>query len=139
MLNNNRVLGIDYGLIRSGISITDPNQNYAIGLSCIKTKKIINYLKKIIKEQKITIIVIGLPKKMNNKNQRLTYKVFIFKKKILKIFPNLIIDFIDERYTSKISRYYLNIIKYPKSKIKDEVNIMSAILILQSYLKIKKL
>ncbi|WGH24749.1 MAG: Holliday junction resolvase RuvX [Candidatus Shikimatogenerans bostrichidophilus] len=135
----NKLLGIDYGKKRCGISITDNFKKLAIGLICINTNNLINFLKVIIVKENINIIVLGLPKKKNNKDQFITKEIRSLKNKILNIFPKLIIDFVDERYTSNISKYYLNEIKFPKNKIKEETNIMSAILILQSYLKINNL
>ncbi|WGH24566.1 MAG: Holliday junction resolvase RuvX [Candidatus Shikimatogenerans bostrichidophilus] len=135
----NKLLGIDYGSKRCGISITDNNQKVALGLACIKTENLINYLINIINKENINIIVLGLPKKNNNKDLFITKVIRNLKNVLLNIFPKLIIDFIDERYTSNISRYYLNLIKYPKNKIKEETNIMSAIIILQNYLKINKI
>ncbi|WGH24934.1 MAG: Holliday junction resolvase RuvX [Candidatus Shikimatogenerans bostrichidophilus] len=134
-----RILSIDYGLKKSGISITDYFKHYAIAHSCIKTKNLLKNLKEIINKEKIDVIVLGLPKKLNNKNQLLTNKVYKLQQILLKKYPKLIVDLIDERYTSKLALYYLNLIKYPKSKIKDQIHIMSAILILQSYLKNKKI
>ncbi|MDH3004354.1 MAG: Holliday junction resolvase RuvX [Candidatus Shikimatogenerans sp. JK-2022] len=133
-----KILSIDYGIKRCGLSITNNSNDLAIGLSCVKTNEIFNYLDLIIKKENVHIIVLGYPKKLNNKNQYITNMVLKFKKLIIKLYPNLIIDLIDERYTSKIAKLYLNSISMSKKYLKEKINILSSTLILQSYLKINK-
>ncbi|MDH3005032.1 MAG: Holliday junction resolvase RuvX, partial [Candidatus Shikimatogenerans sp. JK-2022] len=128
MIKYSKILCIDYGSKRCGVSITDNQKVLALGLACIKTKNLINFLNIIIKKENIYLIVLGYPIKLNNKYQNITNKVLNFKKKLLKLYPKIIIDYIDERYTSKLARYYLYKIKTKKKYIKTQEHIMSAIL-----------
>ncbi|MDH3004471.1 MAG: Holliday junction resolvase RuvX [Candidatus Shikimatogenerans sp. JK-2022] len=133
MIKKKKILSIDYGIKRCGLSITNNNNNLAIGLYCIKTKKIFNFLEIIIKKENIYIIVLGYT---TNNNNKINKDIFNFKKKLLILYPNLIIDLINERYTSKIAKYYLMNISKSKKYLKKQINILSSTLILQSYLKI---
>ena len=56
-----RILGIDYGLKRTGLAISDPLGIIASPLETIKTKNLLNYLLDLNNEEKISILVIGLP------------------------------------------------------------------------------
>ncbi|MDH3004705.1 MAG: Holliday junction resolvase RuvX [Candidatus Shikimatogenerans sp. JK-2022] len=132
-----KIISIDYGLKLSGISITNNENSLALGLKCLKTDKIFFFLKNIIKKEYIKIIVIGFPIKLNNKYQNITKKVLSFKKKLLILFPEILVELIDERYTSKIANTYIKNMNFKKKK-KEKKNIISSILILQTYLNLKK-
>ena len=135
-----QILGLDYGKKRCGISITDELQLIASPLSTIKTNELIDFLSDIISKNKISILVIGQPKKNDNTLFDLENSIISEIKKIKTIFPKLKIEREDERFTSKLSRIYINDFTN-KKKIKfDKKNLdkISASLILESYLKRNK-
>ena len=103
-----KILGLDYGKKRCGISITDDLRLIASPLDTINTNEIINYLVEIIARENISILVIGEPK--NNKNNFFEIEESIKKliKKIKLNIPDLIIEREDERFTSKLSKIYIN-------------------------------
>tara|TARA_B100000945_G_scaffold292612_1_gene267985 strand:- start:428 stop:841 length:414 start_codon:yes stop_codon:yes gene_type:complete len=135
-----KILGLDYGIKRCGISITDELQIIASPLETIHTNQLLNYLEEILKKENISILVIGEPK--NNKNNFFEIEESI-KNLIRKIkfkMPDLIIEREDERFTSKLSRIYINqATKKRKVKIdKKNLDKISASLILESFLKRNK-
>ena len=135
-----KILGLDYGIKRCGISITDELQIIASPLETIHTNQLLNYLEEILKKENISILVIGEPK--NNKNNFFEIEESI-KNLIRKIkfkMPDLIIEREDERFTSKLSRIYINqSTKKRKVKIdKKNLDKISASLILESFLKRNK-
>ena len=79
-----KILGLDYGKKRCGISISDELQIIASPLTTIDTKKLIDFLKEIIVEESISTIVIGLPK--NNRNIFELEKTIIDEIKKLRFF-----------------------------------------------------
>ena len=135
-----KILGLDYGEKRCGISITDDLRLIASPLATINTKELINYLVEIIARENISILVIGEPK--NNKNNFFEIEESIkkFIKKIKLNIPDLIIEREDERFTSKLSRIYINqVTKKRKLRIdKRNLDKVSASLILESFLKRNK-
>ena len=135
-----KILGLDYGKKRCGISISDDLRLIASPLDTINTNEIINYLVEIIARENISILVIGEPK--NNKNNFFEIEESIKKliKKIKLNIPNLIIEREDERFTSKLSKIYINqITKKRKLRInKRNLDKVSASLILESFLKRNK-
>ncbi|WP_185877105.1 Holliday junction resolvase RuvX [Blattabacterium cuenoti] len=132
-----KILGIDYGKVITGLSITDNKQIFAFGLDSIRTKKLMNFLESFLDYEKIDKIVIGLPKKLNDKEETLIEKdIQIFINKFSIKYPRIIIERLDERFTSKIA---FNVMiesglrkKRRKKVILDKI---SATIILQSYLK----
>ena len=135
-----KILGLDYGKKRCGISITDDLRLIASPLDTINTNEIINYLVEIIARENISILVIGEPK--NNKNNFFEIEESIKKliKKIKLNIPDLIIEREDERFTSKLSKIYINqVTKKRKLRIdKRNLDKISASLILESFLKRNK-
>ena len=135
-----KILGLDYGEKRCGISITDDLRLIASPLATINTKELINYLVEIIARENISILVIGEPK--NNKNNFFEIEESIkkFIKKIKLNIPDLIIEREDERFTSKLSKIYINqVTKKRKLRIdKRNLDKVSASLILESFLKRNK-
>ena len=103
-----QILGLDYGKKRCGISITDELQLIASPLSTIKTNELIDFLSDIISKNKISILVIGQPKKNDNTFFDLENSIISEIKKIKTIFPKLKIEREDERSTAKLSRIYIN-------------------------------
>ena len=135
-----KILGLDYGIKRCGISITDELQIIASPLETIHTNQLLNYLEQIKKKENISILVIGEPK--NNKNNFFEIEESI-KNLIRKIkfkMPDLIIEREDERFTSKLSRIYINqATKKRKVKIdKKKLYKIIASINLESFLKRNK-
>ena len=138
MLNNlkTKYLGIDYGKKKTGISISDQNKIISFPLETIQTKNIIPYLKEIIVKEKIEKIIIGKPLKLNNEIHDIEIEIKDLIKSIKSFNSAIEINRIDERYTSKLSKVYLNQFesKQKKRRNKSIIDKISASLILESYL-----
>ncbi|AEU09475.1 Holliday junction resolvase RuvX [Blattabacterium sp. (Cryptocercus punctulatus) str. Cpu] len=132
-----KILGIDYGKRITGLSISDISQVFSFGLKSIPTKKLMDFLDIFIVTEKIEKIVIGLPKTLKNKNFLIEKYIQKFIFKFHKKYPKILIDRLDERFTSKIA-FYTMIELGIKKKKKNILNKISATLILQSYLSKKK-
>lgn len=64
-----RILGIDYGQKRIGVAISDPLGITAQGLPTVQYTNIQEIFQKIstlVREKAVEVIVVGLPKHMNN-------------------------------------------------------------------------
>jgi len=138
LLNNlkTKYLGIDYGKKKTGISISDQNKIISFPLETIQTKNIIPYLKEIIVKEKIEKIIIGKPLKLNNEIHDIEIEIKDLIKSIKSFNSEIEINRIDERYTSKLSKVYLNQFesKQKKRRNKSIIDKISASLILESYL-----
>ncbi|WP_317168654.1 Holliday junction resolvase RuvX [Blattabacterium cuenoti] len=136
-----KILGIDYGKVITGVSITDSKQIFAFGINSVLTKNLMTFLDTLMTKNQIEIIVIGLPKTLKNKIfsiEKLIQK-FIFK--FLTKYPNIMIERVDERFTSKIAFQAMKDLgfKNKHNKKQDILHQISATIILQSYLsKMKK-
>jgi putative Holliday junction resolvase len=94
------------------------------------------YLEGLIPNEKIEKVIIGKPLKLNNQVHELENDIIKFIKSLKSIFPNIIIERVDERYTSKISNLIIRQsgIKQKSRMNKSIIDKISASLILESYL-----
>lgn len=131
-----KYIGIDYGKKRTGISISDFNKVISFPLDTVETKNLIFYLKDLIVNEKIEKVVIGKPLKLNNELHELEIDIIQLIKSIKSIFPQIIIERIDERFTSKISTLIIRQsgINRKSRMNKSIIDKISASLILESYL-----
>jgi putative Holliday junction resolvase len=131
-----RLLGIDFGLKRTGIAISDENNIIASGLTTVATKDLMDFLKKIIPEKNIGTIVLGEPKRLNLEDSHSTANVRLFKDALEKEFSTLKIVLMDERFTSKMAMQSLIMggVSKKKRQNKELIDEVSATIILQGYM-----
>ena len=132
----NRVLSIDYGEKRIGLAISDLLKIIAKPFETIiytNDKDLINSLLKIIKEQKINQVVVGLPLTFKGEHSEQTKKVLVFID-LLKNELNVPIVSYDERLSSVSAKKSLITQGVKTGYSKSEVDKTAAAIFLQSYL-----
>ena len=134
-----RILAIDYGLKRTGIAITDELQIIASGLTTVNTKDLLDFLKDYTSKEDVELFLVGEPKQMNNVASESEALILPFITKLEKLFPEIPIKRVDERFTSKMAFQTMidSGLKKNQRKNKALVDEISATLILQSYLYAK--
>ena len=132
-----RILAIDYGRKRVGIAVTDPLQIIANGLTTVNTKEIYDFIANYFKKEDVECVVIGYPKQMNNQASDSVRYINPFIGRLRKIYPDLQIKLVDERFTSKIAHQTMLDagLKKKARQNKELVDTISATIILQSYLE----
>ena len=84
-----RLIGIDYGKRRTGISVSDPLRIFASALDTVDTPKLIDFLKNYAKEETIIRFVVGYPVNMDGKPSEAAADVEAFLKTLSKEFPGI--------------------------------------------------
>ena len=137
-----RTLGIDYGDARVGLAITDPLGYTAQGFETIhhqgNDKIVLKRLEEILNQYEIDTIAIGMP--INMKGIK-TERAEVTEKFIHKLqckFNKVKIVRIDERLTTVEAHKTMNFLNINKYKKRDIVDTISAVYILESYMKINK-
>jgi len=135
-----KYIGIDYGLKRTGVSISDYNKVISFPLDTIDTSILIKFLEDLIPNENIEKVIIGKPLNLNNQLHELENDILQFIELLQSIFPKITIERIDERYTSKISSFIIRQSGVnKKSRMnKSIIDKISASLILESYLIMNK-
>ena len=131
-----KCLGIDFGLKRTGLSISDEFNKIAFPLKTVKSDSIINEIQDINNTETIEKIIIGKPYDLKGNLSVIETNILSLIELLNTKFPNILVDRIDERFTSKIAKQ--TILKSGmgkrKRRNKDNIDKVSATLILQSYL-----
>ena len=132
-----RILAIDYGGKRTGIAITDPLKIIATGLTTIESKELIPFLKKYFADEAVELIIIGEPKNWDESDTHGTPLVKQAIKRLEKEFPDMPIEKVDERYTSKMAKDAMLEMGMKKKdrRVKGNVDVIAATIILQQYLE----
>ncbi|PWJ44515.1 Holliday junction resolvase RuvX [Sediminitomix flava] len=133
-----RIVGIDYGLKRTGLAATDPMQIIASAIETVPTENLIDYLKKYLEQEPVDAFVLGHPKNLDNTATDSTSAVMDFKVKLEQTF-NLPVHLEDERYTSKMAMDAMirGGMKKKDRRQKGNLDKLSAVIILQSYMESK--
>lgn len=133
-----RILAIDYGLKRVGIAVTDPLKIIANSLATIETSMLMSFLSDYFSKEQVECIVVGLPKQMNNQPSESMKYIEVFVNKFRVSFPNIPVEYMDERFTSKIAVQAMvqGGVKKMDRRNKALIDSVSATIILQSYLEL---
>lgn len=131
-----RILALDYGSKRTGIAVTDELQMIASGLTTVPTENLLTFLKKYFSEEKVELVLLGEPKQMDNTASLSEGKIQEFLKEFTKVFPEMKLERVDERFTSKMAFQSMidSGLKKKQRQNKALVDEISATIILQSYL-----
>ncbi len=132
-----RILAIDYGRKRTGIAVTDPLGIIANGLTTTASHETIAFLKNYFEKEQVEKIILGLPKQVNNTDSENASFVKAFRAKLKKAFPGIPIEYMDERFTSKIAFQTMIDAGLGKKARQNKalIDTISATLILQTYLE----
>ncbi len=131
-----RLLAIDYGKKRTGLAVSDPLQIIANGLTTVNTPELIPFLKKYFQEESVEKVLIGLPKSLRNDDTHATPLVEAFMKVFQTTFPDMPLQTLDERFTSKMAFQTMidSGLKKKDRQNKSLVDEISAVILLQGYM-----
>lgn len=135
-----RILAIDYGKKRVGLAVTDPLQMIATRLTTVATHTLWNFLKEYFQKEKVDTVIVGYPKQLNNQASEAVIYINPFLKKFQLQYPDIQLEIIDERFTSKMAFQTMidGGVKKQKRRDKAMVDTISATIILQNYLEQKR-
>ena len=134
-----KILGLDVGSKTVGIAISDLMGWTAQGLDTLRINEEqedlgIDQLVKIIKDNQVGTVVIGLPKNMNNSIGFRGEASIKYKEKLQESVPSIDIVMWDERLSTMAAERYLLEADVSRQKRKKVIDKMAAVFILQGYL-----
>jgi len=132
-----RILAIDYGQKRAGVAVTDILQLSANGLTTVPAARIFDFLTDYFAKETVDVVVVGLPKQMNNQPSASMRYIQPFVNKFKKHFPELPVEMFDERFTSVLAHKAMleGGLKKKSRQDKALADQVSATILLQSYLE----
>jgi len=131
-----RILALDYGTKRTGIAVTDELKMIASGLQTVETPQLLDFLKNYFSKEQVERVLVGEPKRLNDTPSESEVHIQEFLKKFSIKFPNMPLERVDERFTSKMAVQTMIDSGLKKKKRRDKalVDEISATIILQTWL-----
>lgn len=132
-----RILSIDYGLVRVGMAISDPLKITAQSLDTLtidgNNDILINKLKELITGYKVSTVVIGYPKHMNGDLSETSKKIDEIIPKIEAIGVKVVKW--DERLTTVMAHKTMKDLGIKQKEKKTHADRLAAMYILEDYLR----
>ncbi len=131
------ILSVDYGDTRTGIAVCDKMQLLASPVTVINETyepKVITAVVRLAKEKAAERIVVGLPKNMDGTQGDRAQKCLSFAEKLSQE-SGIEVVMWDERLTTVSAHKALNVTNVTGKKRKAVVDAVSAVMILEDYLK----
>jgi putative Holliday junction resolvase len=131
-----RILALDYGFKRTGIAVTDELQIIASGLTTIPSATALVFLKEYFATEDVSKVLVGEPKQMNGQPSESTPIIEKFVTDFKNAFPEMKLERVDERFTSKMAFQTMidSGLKKKQRQNKALVDEIAATILLQDYL-----
>lgn len=132
-----RIIAIDYGTKRTGIAVTDPGQMIASPMETVATHELMLFLEEYFRKEEVEILVVGHPTRTDGSDSESMRPLRFFVQAFKKRFPTMKVEWMDERFTSKMAVDAMVAGGMKKSDRREKGNIdkISASLILQSWME----
>jgi len=136
-----RILGIDFGTTRIGLSLSDPLQILAQPYDTLNNDaSVINRLGEIVRREEVSLVVVGMPLNLKGEKGKKALEVDRFVVNLKEVVGVEVILW-DERFTTTMAHQTLQRMgtkKRDRETNKGRVDAMAASLLLQSYLDSRK-
>ena len=130
-----RIVALDIGSVRIGVAVSDPLGFFAQGIAVLRAEgEWLEDLAQIIKEYNNLTILVGLPRRTDGSEGPEAVRMRETADTIQARFPELKLEFWDERFTTTIAQQALLEADVSRSGRKQKVDKIAATLLLQSYL-----
>ena len=131
----NRYIGIDFGLSKVGLAISDPLKIISMPLKVLRyknSKNLIENLQAVALENNVDTFVVGYPLNMNNKKNDMTLLVDKFKDELTALGFKVFLQ--DERLSSESAKKILHEQNIKTGNNKEKIDLIASTIILQSFL-----
>ena len=137
-----RYLGLDLGTKTLGMALSDPCGIIASSYGTIRFENedydsLLEKIKKVVESEHVDIVVLGLPRNMNNSLGERAYKTMEFRDK-LSNYLNMEVFLQDERLSSVEANNYLIESDMSRKKRKQKVDSVAATIILETFMERRK-
>lgn len=132
-----RLAGVDFGTVRIGIAITDPEQIVASPYENYNRRteaKDADFFRELATQEKIVTFVVGLPVHMSGDSSRMSEAAMEFGRWLADATGVPVVWF-DERYTSSIAKQALASGKLTHKKRKKRLDMLAAQILLSAFLE----
>ena len=132
-----RLAGIDYGTVRIGVAVTDPEQRFASPLTNYTRRDQAAdaaWLVQLATEERLVAFVVGLPVHTDGNESQKSIEARQFGKWLVEL-TSLPVRYFDERYTSTQAEALLQEAGFTSKRRKERLDKLAAQLMLTAYLE----
>lgn len=132
-----RVIGIDFGLKRTGLAATDPARIIASALDTVESRLLMDHLRQYVARETVDGFVVGLPVNLDGTPTDITANVHLFVQALKEVFPRQWVETVDERFTSTLAQRTMHSSGIGRKARRDKgvVDRISATILLQGWLE----
>ena len=131
----NRFIGIDFGMSKVGLAISDPSKIISMPLKVLRyknPKNLIEDLQVVATENNVDTFVVGYPLNMNNEKNEMTSIVDNFKDELIDLGFKVFLQ--DERLSSESAKKIMHEQNIKTGNNKEQIDLIASTIILQSFL-----
>lgn len=131
----NRFIGIDFGMSKVGLAISDPSKIISMPLKVLRyknPKNLIEDLQVVATENNVDTFVVGYPLNMNNEKNEMTSLVDNFKDELIDLGFKVFLQ--DERLSSESAKKIMHEQNIKTGNNKEQIDLIASTIILQSFL-----
>jgi putative holliday junction resolvase len=132
-----RVAGIDYGHVRIGIAISDPDRTIASPLENYNSRgreQDAKRFQRLVAEEGVVLFVVGLPIHLDGGESQKSREARRFGQWLGEL-TGLPVEFFDERFTSHEAEQFLLAAELTKKRRKKRMDMLAAQIMLSAYLE----
>ncbi len=132
-----RLAGVDYGTVRIGIAVTDPERRLASPLENYTRRgeaADAEFFRRLAAEERIVRFIVGLPVHLDGRESQKSSEARRFGQ-WLGIVTGVPVEYFDERFTSAEAEQHLSAAKLTKKKRKARLDKLAAQILLAAYLE----
>ncbi len=132
-----RIAGIDFGTVRIGIAITDPDRTLASPLENYTrqgTEQDARRFRRLVAEEDVVLLVVGLPVHLDGRESQKSIEARQFGAWLAEV-TGVPVEFFDERFTSSEAEGFLLEAKMTSKRRKKRMDMVAAQIMLSAYLE----
>ncbi len=132
-----RIMAIDYGRVRTGLAVSDPQRIIATALATVDTPSVEQYLNDYCSREAVDVFVVGEAKHLDGTPAESAALIEPFVARLRQLFPDKEVARVDERFTSKIAfRTMIDSgMKKKDRRDKGTIDRIAATIMLQDYMR----
>jgi len=137
-----RVLAIDYGERRVGLALSNPETGFVSGLPTIdrralKKGGLTAAIAALVVERQVNRVLLGMPYSLDGSVGPAAERVRAFRDQLHLTIETPVEEW-DERLTTEAARRTLQELGYSEKKMREKLDQLSAVLMLEHYLKFRE-
>jgi putative Holliday junction resolvase len=132
-----RIAGIDYGTVRIGIALSDPERILASPCENYTRRgqqQDAERMRRLVAEEGVVLFVVGLPVHLNGQESQKSIEARQFGSWLAEV-TGIPVEFFDERFTSSEAERYLLDARMTNKRRKKRLDMLAAQIMLSAYLE----